>query len=159
MATKEDFPGWGYMLKQDLGIFYEDWECRGSALHSSFLYIGSWFTEGLGGIQRPKAGYKNFVIEPWINKTTGPRQVHAHYDSLYGRIAVDWLVTGNYVNLEVAVPPNTDATLCLHDVVPRSIKENGKSISEAKGLSRKSEKNEINLQLVSGNYKFTVVLK
>jgi alpha-L-rhamnosidase len=160
MATKEDFPGWGYMLKQNTGTFYEDWECRGSALHSSVLYIGSWFTEGLGGIQRPKAGYKHFVIEPWINKTTGPRKVRSHYDSLYGRIAVDWIVTGDYVNMEVAVPPNTEATLCLHEVDSRSIKESGKPVSEVTGISKKSVKeNEINLQLVPGNYRFTVILK
>lgn len=55
MATKEDFPGWGDMLKHGNGTFFEDWQCRGSGLHSSYLYIGSWFIEALGGI-RPSGG-------------------------------------------------------------------------------------------------------
>ncbi len=162
MAMKEDFPGWGYMLKddKDVGTFYEDWECRGSAIHSSYLYIGSWFTEGLGGIQRPEAGYKNFVLKPWINKSTGPRKVHAHYDSLYGRIATDWAVTGNNLQLEVTVPPNTSATLCLRYIDSHSIKESGKSVSEAKGVRGKTgNRNETNIQLSPGIYKFTAILK
>lgn len=162
MATKEDFPGWGYMLGQDkyVGTFYEDWECRGSALHSSYLYIGSWFTEGLGGIRRPKAGYKDFVIDPWINRSTGPKKVRARYDSLYGPITTDWSVTHDDLELEVAVPPNTRATLYLRDVDLRSIKESGKPISEVKGIDGKLEDgNKVSLKLVPGIYTFRAILK
>jgi len=58
MASKEDFPGWGHMLKGGATSFYEDWDCGGSYLHNSYLYVGSWFIEGLGGIRQPAAGYK-----------------------------------------------------------------------------------------------------
>lgn len=73
---KEDFPGWGDMLKHGNGTFFEDWQCRGSGLHSSYLYIGSWFIEALGGIRRPEAGYKEFSIEPWITKAVQSKYVH-----------------------------------------------------------------------------------
>ena len=42
-----------------------------SLLHSSYLHLGLWFVEGLGGIQPdPKqGGFQSFVIRPGIPKT------------------------------------------------------------------------------------------
>lgn len=158
MATKEDFPGWGNMLKQNIGTFYEDWECRGSALHSSYLYIGNWFIEGLGGIQRPKSGYKDFTIAPWINKTNKISKVSTFYDSLYGRIVSNWSIVGDSVRLEIIIPPNTKATLLLDNIHFQSLKESGKSLVDVKGIYLKSI-DKTSLQLESGNYTFTGLLK
>lgn len=154
MAMKEDFPSWGNMLKLGNGTLFEDWECRGSALHSSYLYIGSWFIESLGGIQQPKAGFRHFVIEPWISKQ-GPRQVRSHHDSLYGRIVSNWKVEADQLTLEVVVPPNTNASLRLHEVDSESLRESGKHWSEAAGVKLESQSKEtITLSLTSGSYQF-----
>lgn len=117
MAMKEDFPGWGNMLKLGSGTLFEDWECRGSALHSSYLYIGSWFIEALGGIRRPEAGYNQFVIAPWITKD-GPKQVRTHYNSMYGDIVSNWSVKSDQLQIEVVIPANSTAVLKLPDVLP-----------------------------------------
>ena len=109
MAMKEDFPGWGDMLKHGNGTFFEDWQCRGSGLHSSYLYIGSWFIEALGGIRRPEAGYKEFSIEPWITKG-GPKQVRSYYNSLYGKIVSDWTLEAGVLKMEITIPANTTAS-------------------------------------------------
>lgn len=158
MAMKEDFPSWGNMLKCGNGTLFEDWECRGSALHSSYLYIGSWFIEALGGIQQPESGFKQFVIEPWIAKQ-GPKQVRSHYDSLYGRIVSNWKVEGSKLTIEVTVPPNTDATLKLHRVLSESLKEGGKFLNETVGVKLESPSGETTmLSLSSGSYQFTATL-
>lgn len=158
MAMKEDFPSWGNMLKCGNGTLFEDWECRGSALHSSYLYVGSWFLEALGGIQQPKAGFKEFVIEPWISQQ-GPRQVCSHYESLYGRIVSNWKVEGNKLTMEVVVPPNTNATLKLNHVKPESLEEGGKHWGEVTGVKLKSQsKEDVTLSLSSGSYHFTTTL-
>ena len=155
MAMKEDFPSWGNMLKVGNGTFFEDWECRGSALHSSYLYIGSWFIESLGGIRQPKAGFNHFIIEPWINPK-GPKQVRSHYDSLYGRIVSAWKVEDGRLTIEVVVPPNTHASLRLHNVDIQTLREGGKPLFNASGVKLESEdKDTVILSLESGSYKFT----
>lgn len=161
MAMKEDFPSWGNMIKQGLGTYFEDWECRGSALHSSYLYIGSWFTEALGGIKRPRAGYKQFVIEPWISRTIGPKSVKSHYHSLQGTIVSNWNISGEILNIEVTVPPNTETLLRLKNIDSSTIKEGGKSLKNMKSISFVSEgkSNETTaLSLKAGKYNFTARL-
>ncbi len=110
MASQEDYPGWINMVRKGPGTFFEDWKCSGSALHSSYLYIGSWFIEALGGIQQPEAGFKHFTIAPWIAQE-GPKEVKSHYDSPYGRIVSNWKRQDNKVSMHLTIPPNTTATL------------------------------------------------
>lgn len=158
MAAKEDFPGWGYMLKQGNGTLFEDWQCRGSGLHSSYLYIGSWFIEALGGIRRPEAGYKEFSIQPWFSKK-GPQQVRSHYSSLYGDIVSNWSINSGMLDMEVTVPPNTTAVLKLSGVVPTSVKEGQHEWKAAQGVGFHSQKkNTIFFTLQSGNYRFSAVM-
>lgn len=158
MAIKEDFPSWGYMLKCGNGTFFEDWECRGSALHSSYLYIGSWFIEALGGIQRPEAGFKHFVISPWIT-TEGPKRVKSRYDSMYGDIISEWALEGKNLNMQVVVPPNTTAVLKLPGVSASSVKENGRSWTHSEGIELISQKDHImSFLLQPGVYRFSAVM-
>lgn len=155
MATKEDFPSWGNMIKNGNGTFFEDWECRGSALHSSYLYIGSWFVESLGGIQRPKSGFKEFVIAPWIDEK-GPRQVRSHYNSMYGTIVSNWKVTDDKLDIEVVVPANTTALLKLPGVRLDSIEEEGSEWKKVKGIRLDSQRdNTVVFSLQSGTYRFS----
>jgi len=157
MVSKEDFPGWGDMLGRGATTFYEDWDCNGSYLHNSYLYAGSWFTEALGGIRQPESGYHHFVIEPWFDQQQGPRHVHARYDSLYGRIATDWKIENQTLQLQVTVPPNTDATLRLHPVDGAFLRENGVSVDNVKGVVLQAETNGVTtLRLDAGLYQFTV---
>jgi alpha-L-rhamnosidase len=116
MATKEDYPGWINMIRNGPGTFFEDWRCKGTALHSSYLYIGSWFIEGLGGIRRPEAGFKHFIIAPWISKD-GPKDVKCYHDSMYGRIVSNWQLKDDKITIDVIVPPNTTATLQIASIV------------------------------------------
>lgn len=155
MATKEDFPGWGDMLRRGSGTFFEDWEGCGSALHSSYLYIGSWFIEALGGIRRPEAGYRQFTIAPWI-APGGPERVCSHYDSPYGRIVSNWSVEGNRLKVEVSVPANTTAVLKLPFVNPESVKEGQRAWNEAPGVSLYGREGDTVLfGLQSGTYRFS----
>jgi len=156
MVSKEDFPGWGHMLRNGATTFYEDWDLGGSYLHNSYLYAGSWFVEGLGGIRRGEAGYKHFVIEPWIDQRQGPQKVRAHFDSPYGRITTDWKIEKGLLNLRVTVPPNTHAVLRLPGIKGESLRENDKSVSGAEGIIFEPYKDGANgLRLEAGRYEFT----
>ena len=154
MATKEGFPGWGDMLRRGSGTFFEDWEGRGSALHSSYLYIGSWFIEALGGIRRPDAGYREFVIVPWISPE-GPKRVRSHYDSPYGRIVSNWSAQNGRLVIEVSVPPNTAAVLKLPPVCLESVEEGGKAWREAEGVKLHQQAEQgVSFALQPGTYRF-----
>ena len=160
MVSQQDYPGWGDMLKRGATTFWEDWEHRESCLHSSYLYVGSWFIEGLGGIRHPEAGgFKQFVIQPWLDPQRGPRHVKTHYDSLYGRIATQWTIQGDRLKLSVTVPPNTEAKMLLPRLAAGSLRESGKPISavpEIKPLPGQDP--SAALRLEPGNYHFDAVL-
>lgn len=155
MASKEDYPGWGEMLKRGATTFHEDWESKLSYLHSSYLHIGSWFNEGLGGIRHPEAGFKHFELNPWLDAASGPHRVKVHYDSLYGRIATQWEIKGNTVELGVTVPPNTSATLILRNLSAATLRESGKPVDQAKGIKLvQGRAGEPRLMLDPGVYAF-----
>lgn len=155
MVTKEDFPSWGYMLKCGNGTYFEDWECRGSALHSSYLYVGSWFIEALGGIRWPDAGFKHFVIEPWIDPD-GPQKVKSEYESLCGKIVSKWELSGKDLEMEVVVPPNTTAVLKLPESYFRSLRVNGNRFEKSDDVGQVShQEGSFSLSLHSGSYVFS----
>ena len=68
MVNQKTYPGWGYMLEQGATTLWEQWDGENSLLHSLFVSVGSWFIEGVAGIQLDPAqpGYKHFFIRPGI---------------------------------------------------------------------------------------------
>jgi alpha-L-rhamnosidase len=160
MVSQTDYPGWGDMLKKGATTFWEDWEGRESRLHSSYLYVGSWFIERLGGIEHPEqGGFRHFRIQPWIDSAKGPRKVQAHYDSLYGRIATGWTLKDGQLHLEVTVPPNTDARLQLPELAPGSLHEHGRPLTEVPEIRSVPGRNALaELRLEPGHYEFDAAL-
>ena len=158
MATATDYPGWGYMLRRGATTLWESWDRRNSLLHSSYLSIGPWFTEGLGGIRPGKDGhgYQDFVISPGFEAASDLTWVTAGYDSLYGQIVSEWRRSGASIELSVTVPPNTRATLFVPVTDPRRIRESGRPLGEAAGAAWvKADGNRGVLRLESGSYRLT----
>jgi alpha-L-rhamnosidase len=177
MATKQDYPGWGDMLRRGATTFWESWDRRGSLLHSSYLHIGTWFIEGLAGIKADPncPGFRRFLIKPGIisegfRKREAMRLgapdkslkwVNGSYESLYGRIVSNWRISpaaggqGEKFHIEVAVPPNTSATLYLPTDDVESVKENGMPLAKASGIKFvRSGDRLVVLCLEPGHYMF-----
>jgi len=117
MAEAEDYPGWGQFYRDGMTTIPEDWEARQSLLHSSYLYVGAWFMEGVAGIaQDPTVpGYQSFLIRPLVGGNEGDLTwASGTYDSPYGRIRSAWWksASGGYT-LAITVPPNSSARLQL----------------------------------------------
>jgi len=135
MATKDDYPSWGNMLRRGATTFWESWEGDISLLHSSYLSLGLWFVEGLGGI-RPdpqRGGFQAFVIRPGIV----PKRldwVNARYESPYGPITSAWKVERNRLHLSVAVPPNSTATVFVPAKDAAAVRESGRPASLSPGV-------------------------
>ena len=94
MANKDTYPGWGDMLRRGATTIYESWDMDNSLCHSSYLYIGTWFIEGLAGIKSDLRfpGFQRFVLKPGIVDDPSLKWVKAHHDSLYGRIVSNWSI-------------------------------------------------------------------
>jgi alpha-L-rhamnosidase len=135
-ATKEDYPSWGHMLKEGATTIWEDWEGKLSQSHSSYLYIGGWFIEGLAGI-RPGVdgdGYKHFLIVPGVWKATPLEWVNCRFDSPYGIIESSWKRESGKTTYTITVPPNTTATAWIPASDATDITAEGKPAAQVKGV-------------------------
>jgi alpha-L-rhamnosidase len=150
------------MLNRGATTIWEAWDGRNSLLHSSYLHIGAWFIEGLGGIIPDPAGpgYKRFIIRPGILKNQSLDWVKTQFESPYGLIRSEWRIQDGTLKLNVAVPPNTTATVYLPTSDPKSIKEGNVPLPEAQGvrLLREDEKGRAVLEVQPGQYTFEAKL-
>ena len=165
MVAARDYPGWGDMLSRGATTFWEDWEGDGSKnhsfLHSSYLYVGNWFIEGLGGIKAPgesaHRGFRHFVIEPgYLPGEKGLTRVESSYDSIAGRIVSNWEVRHHKMFAKVVVPPNCTAEMKF-PVSLENVFESAEPVTKVKGIQLKVR--EQSLILGSGTYFFEVWLK
>lgn len=154
IATQTTYPGWGYMVEKGATTIWELWngDTADPAMNSMnhVMQIGDlavWMYEYLAGI-RPdagKPGFRHIHIRPV--PVEGLSYVKATHRSLYGPISSSWTRTGGRLQLEVTIPPNTTATIC----VPSAGK-----VSEAGGLApARVEKGCTLFETGSGSYRFT----
>jgi len=157
MATKEDYPSWGDMLRRGATTAWEAWDGSNSLLHSSYLHIGAWFTEGLAGIQPDPngPGYKRFIIKPGVLTSKRLDWVKGRFESPYGTIRSEWQLRNGTLELRVSVPPNTAATLYLPTTYPKSVKEGGQPLGTVRGVRRlRDETGHSVLEIQPGQYVF-----
>jgi alpha-L-rhamnosidase len=73
--------------------------------------ISAWFIEYAGGIRPGAPGYKTVIIKPEVmNSLTWATASH---NSPYGMISSAWQANRQTVNLNVTIPPNSTARICL----------------------------------------------
>ena len=118
MASKTDYPGWGFMRENDATTIWEAWELRRpghSLCHSSFLYVGAWYIDSVLGIRNTpeEPGYKKIVIHPPKYNDTPLLWARGHFDAPTGKISVDWhkQTVNKTFYLSVTIPVNTTATI------------------------------------------------
>jgi alpha-L-rhamnosidase len=133
-ATRTSFPGWGYMLAEGATTFWEQWDGANSRIHSSYLSIGSWFFEGLGGLRPdPEApGFQVVRIKPPLIR--GLDHVRAEYDSIRGHIGSEWERTDRRLRLRIVIPANARGRVFLPTSDRESVTESGARMSEAHGV-------------------------
>jgi alpha-L-rhamnosidase len=155
MVNQKTYPGWGYMLEQGATTLWEQWDGENSLLHSSFVSVGSWFIEGVAGIQLDPArpGYRHFFIRPGIvGDLTSAR---GEFDSIYGKIVSDWKVSKEELTLTVEVPVNTSATVFVPTDDPTSVTESGKPAGDSAGVhAAKASDHAAVFEVGSGRYMF-----
>lgn len=113
MAIQTDYPSWGEFLSRGYTTMPEDWESRLSLTHSSYLFVGAFFIEGLAGIRQEggSAGFQRFVIRPLIDCHPALDRLSVAYKTQYGKIRCAWVRDKGAVILSLTVPPNSSAIL------------------------------------------------
>jgi alpha-L-rhamnosidase len=153
IVTQEDYPGWWQMIADGNSTLGEALDkLDGSRAHPFGSAIGAWYFRSLAGI-RPdlsKPGFKHIVLKPIV--VGDLKFAEASYNSMHGRIAVNWRRDGDKLQLEATIPANTTATV----YVPS---RDSKSVTPPEGVQfLRREGGASVFEAGSGNYRFTSVL-
>jgi alpha-L-rhamnosidase len=151
LATQENYPGWGYMIKQGANSMWESWDGYDSRNHTPFCLISAYFYKFLAGIQIDYSapGFRHIIINPSI--VGDLNYVNAWHDALYGRIKSSWKREQGKLTMEVSIPANTTATIYIPTRSVDSILESGRPfIGEENGKAV--------FRVVSGKFQFVSLM-
>ncbi|MDB6027598.1 MAG: alpha-L-rhamnosidase [Verrucomicrobiales bacterium] len=162
MATKTDYPSWGYMIKKGATTIWELWngDTADPAMNSGnhLMLVGDlviWFHEDLAGIKADpeQTGFKHIIMKPQpVGDLTFVKATHR---SPYGLISSDWKKENGKFKWNITVPANSSATIYLPATSADSILESGQSATKAKGVTFLRIENGLALfDVQSGSYSF-----
>ena len=115
MNNHEDAPGYGFQVKFGATTLTEQWDPREGTSWNHFMMgqIDEWFYVWLAGIQPvpSEPGFQKLVINPQV--VGNLKHVSASYNTLYGKVAVNWKVENGVFTMDVEIPVNCSATIIL----------------------------------------------
>lgn len=164
LLLTDTFPSWLYPVKNGATTIWERWDGwtkekgfqspgMNSFNHYAFGCVGEWIYGYILGIDAEEPGYKKIIIRPRPSKRL--TYAKGHYDSIRGRIAVDWKIENNDFHLNVEIPVNTTATVYVPAEEKSNVYEGEKIASEAEGVKfLRKEKDALVYSLDSGKYSF-----
>ncbi|MDP4189417.1 MAG: alpha-L-rhamnosidase C-terminal domain-containing protein, partial [Bacteroidota bacterium] len=152
VAAQEDYPSWGWWIKNGATTLYENWKIGAkndaSLNHIMFGEIGAWYYKALGGIypDPEKPGFKNIILKP--NFPEGLDYFEASHQSPFGNILSKWKKQSGIVSYTVTIPANSTASL----IIPKHFEL--KSAKGPEGPMAFKEKDFISLE--AGTYNFEI---
>ncbi|MGH2558936.1 MAG: family 78 glycoside hydrolase catalytic domain [Thermomicrobiales bacterium] len=166
LLLNEDYPSWGYMLRNGATTIWERWdgwtEERGfqdpgmnSFNHYAFGSIGEWLFRHVAGIEVAPAhpGYEHVVIRPFPGG--GLTWAKAEYQSILGTIASGWHVEDGGLRLEIEIPANVTATVYVPASNPSVVTEGGIAPGDApRVVFLRQEGDRAVFAVESGRYMF-----
>ncbi len=162
VATQTTRPSWGYMVSKGATTSWERWDTDiqdgGMNGESQKILSGNleaWMYQTLGGInydpERPGSSTSSCVPG---RSATCPL-CGASHRSLYGPIQSDWKIEGGAFLWNVAVPPNTTATVYVPARDAKSVTEGNRPAAEASGVRfLRMDGGEAVFSVGSGTYTF-----
>jgi alpha-L-rhamnosidase len=164
LLLQDTFPSWLFSVKHGATTIWERWDGwtpekgfqdpeMNSFNHYSLGSCGEYLFGGIGGIQPASPGYKTILIQPMVRD--GLTWARTSYDSIHGRISTAWKRSGHRLTLDVVVPANTTAVVCLPTKDIASVKESGRPVNQAKGVQfLRQETDQVDFSIGSGTYRF-----
>lgn len=154
IVSQTTFPSWGDWMRKGANTLWQKWDDSMSRNHIMFGDISAWMFKHIAGIQPdPSApGFKHFLIEPQFFPDLD--WAKAKHQSPYGLIQSAWQRRDGRLEVNVAVPVNSRATVIL-PASRKQIQESGQPLSAGKGIERILEdENRTSIHLNSGLYLF-----
>jgi hypothetical protein len=157
MNNQSERPGYGYQLQRGATSLTEAWDAARGPSQNHFMlgHIIEWFYHDLAGIgiDSSAPGFKKIVVRP---ATPGDLAwVKASYNSIYGKIESHWTVANGHFTLNVAIPPNTTATVYVPAQAGAQIAESGQPAENAPGVKYLRWENGAAIyEIASGRYRF-----
>jgi alpha-L-rhamnosidase len=154
MTSQTTYPGWGLMRESGATTIWEMWEKDlpgHSLLHSSYLYPGAWYIDGMAGIRRDPGvpGFRKFTVRIPKLTETQMSNVQASFDSPAGLIESSWKRENGKTELNVTVPPNCTATVLFPEDNRKTVHAN---VAHVKETGRKD--GYILFEIPAGKYRF-----
>ena len=154
--SKTTEPGYGYFLSRGETAWPEYWDdTKPSRIHTCYTGIAAWFIKGLGGIREDpnQYGYQSFIIKPALAGNLAFAE--AKTESLYGTILSRWEKKGGIIEMNIAIPANSTATVYVPATDVKNVAESGVAIPGADGVRfLKMEGPRAVFQVQSGVYQF-----
>jgi len=163
ITTAQDYPSWYSMTAgSNNEVMMENWAGGQAFMPSLGGNIAGWNYQFLSGIlPDPSApGFKKIIIKP--NIIGDLHWVEGSYQSVYGEIISNWYKRGNDIIMEIAIPPNTTATVYFPTIKNIAVEqaiilEGGKSVEGSYSIRYlKKDRNYKVYKVDSGNYIFSV---
>jgi alpha-L-rhamnosidase len=166
LVLKRDYPSWLYPITKGATTMWEHWDSikadgsfwspdMNSFNHYAYSSIGDWLYRHILGIA-PDAGapgFKNVLVKP--KPCYHFTQASGSLVTLYGEIKVSWKLSSGQFEMDLSVPENTTATVELPGAREHFVKESGKPLIQAEGISGiKHVMGGVVFQAGSGKYKF-----
>lgn len=122
ILLNEDCPSWLYEVKQGATSIWESWQAilpNGQCSYLSMAHyacgsVGSFLYHYFGGLHCLEPGFKKIRFSPKWDQILSSAAVW--YESVYGRISCIWQRKEESLDLEVSVPPNTEAEIVLPEL-------------------------------------------
>ncbi|MEM6799627.1 MAG: glycoside hydrolase family 78 protein, partial [Planctomycetota bacterium] len=166
LIKQESFPSWGFSIAHGATSIWERWDGwtpekgfqdpgMNSFAHYSFGAVYQWMVENIGGIQNGGDAYKRIVIAPVPGG--GLEWANVEYDSIRGKIASRWRNEEGGWRLEVTIPANTTAEICLPATAIGQVTESGNGLASAEGVTNAVVGGDtVTATIGSGSYEFFV---
>jgi len=163
LLLQEDYPSWLYMVRMGATTIWERWNSiqpdgtihepsMNSFNHYAFGCVGEWMFRYVAGIDELEPGFKRILVRPIPD---GLDFVRASYNSVRGRIAIEWQKKGDKFHLKVTIPANTTALVYIPTKDVSSVTESGKPAAQSEGVRFIGTENNFAVYEVgSGQYEF-----
>jgi len=164
LLLQDTFPSWLFSVKQGATTIWERWDGwtpdkgfqdpgMNSFNHYSLGSCGEYLFGGIGGIRPATPGFKTIRIDPVIRP--GLTWAKTSYDSIHGPIATSWKHDASHLTLDVTIPANTTATICVPATGLDTITEGDKPVASVTAVKYLRQENDKYIfEAGSGAYHF-----
>ncbi len=159
LATREEYPGWGYMIGQGATTIWELWNGDTAA---PFMNSGNhvmltgdliaWLFEDVAGIQAAEPGFRRVRFRPHFVFES----VDCRHRSIRGEIGSRWMKRDGRIKWTVTLPPNVDGWAEVPVEWARDLTLDGDQPETAAAPSGRSERHWVRVELEPGRHEFVL---